>query len=176
MSGLLLGVSNAEAVVLRMSTVNTELPSRQTPLLTGQEAAALLRCSLKTLRGHVASGALRYVIIGHGKRRPRRMFMQSDIEAFLESQARRDFTRMSVYKDPRTPYWQFDFQWRGHRFHGSTKKTTRREAEGVERDEREKAKQIVALQQAARTSLRLDDVFGRYWARCRSIPCRRSQY
>jgi integrase len=71
---------------------------------------------------------------------------------------------MSVYKDPRSPYWQFDFQWRGHRFHGSTKKTTKREAEGVEREEREKAKQVVALQQAARTSLRLDDVFGRYWA------------
>jgi hypothetical protein len=70
---------------------------------------------------------------------------------------------MSVYKDPRSPYWWFDFQWRGHRFHGSTKKTTRREAEAVERDEREKAKRVVALQQAARTSLRLDDVFGRYW-------------
>ena len=70
---------------------------------------------------------------------------------------------MSVYKDSRSPYWQFDFQWRGHRFHGSTKATTKREAEAVERDERDKAKRVVALQQAARTSLRLDYVFGRYW-------------
>src|SRR5262245_18611 len=70
---------------------------------------------------------------------------------------------MSVYKDPRSPYWQFDFQWRGHRFHGSTKAKTKRKAEAVERGERERAKQYVAQQQAARTSLRLDDVAGRYW-------------
>jgi integrase len=70
---------------------------------------------------------------------------------------------MSVYKDPRSPYWQFDFWWRGHRFHGSTKATTRREAEAVERIEREKAKQHVAQTKAARTSLKLDDVAGRYW-------------
>jgi integrase len=60
---------------------------------------------------------------------------------------------MSVYRDPRSPYWHFDFQWRGRRFHGSTKATTRREAEAVERSEREKAKQHVAQLQAARTSL-----------------------
>jgi integrase len=70
---------------------------------------------------------------------------------------------MSVYRDPRSPYWHFDFQWRGRRFHGSTKATTRREAEAVERSEREKAKQHVAQLQAARTSLGLDDVAGRYW-------------
>ena len=45
---------------------------------------------------------------------------------------------MSVSKDPRSPYWRFDFQYRGHRFFGSTKATTRREAEAVERSEREK--------------------------------------
>ena len=28
---------------------------------------------------------------------------------------------MSVYKDPRSPYWQFYFRWRGHRFFGRTK-------------------------------------------------------
>jgi integrase len=70
---------------------------------------------------------------------------------------------MSIFKDPRSPYWRFDFQWRGHRFFGSTKCTTRREAEAVERAEREKAKQHVKQTQAARTSLRLDDVAGRYW-------------
>jgi hypothetical protein len=57
---------------------------------------------------------------------------------------------MSVYKDPRSPFWQFDFQWRGHRFHGSTKCTSKREAEAVEKTEREKAKQRVAQMQAAK--------------------------
>jgi hypothetical protein len=70
---------------------------------------------------------------------------------------------MSVTKDKRSPFWRYDFQVRGHRFFGSTKATTRREAEAVERTEREKAKQLVAQSQAARTSLRLDDVAGRYW-------------
>jgi len=71
---------------------------------------------------------------------------------------------MSVYKDSRSPFWQFDFQIRGHRFFGSTRQTSRREAEAVERAERERAKQHVAQAQAAATSLRLDDVAGRYWA------------
>jgi integrase len=70
---------------------------------------------------------------------------------------------MSVYKDPRSPFWQLDFQWRGHRFHGSTKCTSKREAEAVEKTEREKAKQRVAQMQAAKTSLLLDDVAERYW-------------
>ncbi len=70
---------------------------------------------------------------------------------------------MAVFRDPRSPYWRFDFQVRGHRFFGSTKATTRREAKAVERLEREKAKHTVAQSQAARTSLRLDDVAGRYW-------------
>jgi integrase len=71
---------------------------------------------------------------------------------------------VSLYRKPRSPYWHFDFQWRGHRFHRSTKKTTRREAEAVERQERERAKQLVAQAETARTSLRLDDVAGRYWS------------
>src|SRR5262249_54975239 len=42
---------------------------RQSPpdaLKTAAQAAAKLGCSIKTLNGHIASGALRYVIIGHG--------------------------------------------------------------------------------------------------------------
>ena len=70
---------------------------------------------------------------------------------------------MSVYKDKRSPYWQYYFRWRGHRFFGSTKATTRREAEKIETAEREKAKVYVASQTAAKTSLRLDDVAGRWW-------------
>src|SRR2546430_15506855 len=48
-------------------------------LKTAAQAAARLGCSVKTLNGHVASGALRYVIIGHGTKRPRRMFTDADL-------------------------------------------------------------------------------------------------
>jgi integrase len=71
---------------------------------------------------------------------------------------------MSVYKHTRSPYFLFDFQLEGHRFHGSTKCTTKREAEAVERAEREKAREYVKQAAAARTSMRLDDIAGRYWS------------
>lgn len=70
---------------------------------------------------------------------------------------------MSVYRPPRSPYYHYDFQWRGDRFHGSTKRKNRREAETVERAERDKAKQRSAASQAASTSLQIDAVAGRYW-------------
>ena len=70
---------------------------------------------------------------------------------------------MSIRRDPRSPYWTYNFQIRGHRFYGSTKVTTRREAEAVERAEREKAKRQIEQARAAATSLRLDDIAGRYW-------------
>jgi hypothetical protein len=59
-------------------------------LLTRAQAAAKLNCSLRTLDGHVASGALRYVAIGHGKKRPRRMFTDADLNAFIANQTRKD--------------------------------------------------------------------------------------
>ena len=71
---------------------------------------------------------------------------------------------MSIVKDSRSPYWRFDFQLEGHRFYGSTKATTRREAEKIEAAEREKARTQIAAIKAARASLRLDDVAGRYWS------------
>jgi integrase len=71
---------------------------------------------------------------------------------------------VSVYKTGRSPFWQFDFKVRGRRFFGSTKATNRREAEAIERAEREKAKQHVAQVEAARTSLCLDDIAGRWWS------------
>lgn len=51
---------------------------------------------------------------------------------------------MSVYKKKGSPYWQFDFQYRGHRFYGSTKTARRRRAVAIERAERKRAKQIAA--------------------------------
>src|SRR5262245_26346352 len=70
---------------------------------------------------------------------------------------------MSVYKYKTSPFWQFDFELDGHRFHGSTKTRTKREAEAIERAQRAKAKERVAQIRAARSSLRLDDISGRYW-------------
>lgn len=59
-------------------------------LRTASEAAAKLGCSVKTLNGHVAVGALNYVIIGHGRKRPRKMFSDADLDAFIEAQTRKD--------------------------------------------------------------------------------------
>lgn len=61
-----------------------------TSLLTPAEVAARLRCSRKTLDQHFRRGAIRYVSIGHGKKRPRRMFTDADVNEFIERQTRRD--------------------------------------------------------------------------------------
>jgi hypothetical protein len=59
-------------------------------LLTAAQAAAKLGCSIKTLKGHVAAGAVKYVIIGHGAKRPRRMFTDVDLDEFIANQTRKD--------------------------------------------------------------------------------------
>jgi integrase len=81
---------------------------------------------------------------------------------------------VSVYRKPRSPYFYYEFHIKGHRFYGSTKATTRREAEKVEAAEREKAKQVVAQAVSARTSLRLDDVAGRYWSQAQHYAASRN--
>jgi integrase len=68
---------------------------------------------------------------------------------------------MSVFKPKGSPYYHYDFQWRGRRFYGSTKRTDRREAQTVERTERERAKHTFASPTNA--SITLDDAAGRYW-------------
>ena len=97
-----------------------------------------------------------------GKRRPGYMFTDADLTEFIEAQTRKDVPCPSSATS-RSPFWRYDFQWRGHRFFGSTKATTKRQAEAVESSIREQAKQQVAEARAAATSLRLDDVAGRYW-------------
>jgi hypothetical protein len=59
-------------------------------LLTLAQAAGRLGCSIKTLKGHVESGALGYVVIGHGSKRPRKMFTAADLDAFITNQTRKD--------------------------------------------------------------------------------------
>jgi integrase len=70
---------------------------------------------------------------------------------------------MSVYKPKGSTFYQFDFEWRGNRFHGSTKCASRREAEKFERLERARVKKHAEQVGASEASLRLDDVAGRYW-------------
>ena len=98
-------------------------------LYTMAEAAKRLGCSKKTLKGHIESGALRYVSLGHGPKRKRRMFTDADLNLIHCRPDPQGRSVMSVYLDKRSPYYQYDFQLRGHRFHGSTKARTRREAE-----------------------------------------------
>jgi integrase len=71
---------------------------------------------------------------------------------------------MSVYKDKRSPYYQFDFQHDGHRFFGSTKCTSRKDAEKFEAAELEKAKVLAKATKRSRTSLQIDDVADRLWS------------
>jgi integrase len=70
---------------------------------------------------------------------------------------------MSIYRPKGSPFYHFDFVWRGNRVHGSTKTTNKREAEKAERVERERFKAHAEQVSAASSSLRLDDVAGRYW-------------
>ena len=70
---------------------------------------------------------------------------------------------MSVYRHKNSPFYQFDFQHKGHRFHGSTECTARKEAEKVEAIEREKAKSQVKAMKLSKTSLLIDDVAARLW-------------
>jgi integrase len=70
---------------------------------------------------------------------------------------------MSIYKDKRSPYYQFDFQLKGHRFYGSTGCTARKEAERFEGVEREKAKMLVKAMARSKASLAIDDVAARLW-------------
>ena len=68
---------------------------------------------------------------------------------------------MSVYKHKDSPFYHFDFQFKGDRFHGSTGCKSKREAEAFERDERDRAKQVKRATSAVSTQL--DYVAGRYW-------------
>jgi hypothetical protein len=65
-------------------------------LITKAEAAAKLGCSIKTLKGYVHAGALKYVALGHGKRRQRRMFTEADLNEFIATQSRKDVPCPSI--------------------------------------------------------------------------------
>lgn len=68
---------------------------------------------------------------------------------------------MSVYKSPKSRFWQFDFVISGRRFHGSTGQATRRAAEAVERQRRLEA---ATGQFGAVAKLTIDEAAGKWWA------------
>src|SRR5262249_56412020 len=59
-------------------------------LRTPREAAARLHISAKTLRKHVAAGLLRYVSVGTGQLKVRRMYTDADLDEFIVAQHRRE--------------------------------------------------------------------------------------
>jgi integrase len=74
---------------------------------------------------------------------------------------------MSVFKSKKSaPYYWFDFQLDGRRFHGSTRCTARKEADKFEALEREKAKALVKALKRSAASLLIDDVADRLWKDC----------
>jgi integrase len=71
---------------------------------------------------------------------------------------------MSVFKDPRSPYYRFDFRLKGRRFFGSTKATNEKKA--LEAEKLLRAKALVDLEAEHRTGnspITFDVAAGRYW-------------
>src|SRR5215471_7095505 len=83
---------HSEDSSIKRDVVRPRKPRQSPPdgLKTAAQAAAKLNCSIKTLNGHVASGALRYVVIGHGTKRLRKMFTDPDLNEFIVNQTRKD--------------------------------------------------------------------------------------
>ena len=59
-------------------------------LLTVEQAADRLGISVKTLRGHIRNGRLRYVNVGLGEFLPRYRLEESDLIEFKEANRRRN--------------------------------------------------------------------------------------
>jgi predicted site-specific integrase-resolvase len=61
-----------------------------TNLRSAKSAAERLGVSVKSLNGYVRDGELRYILVGSGKKKPRRRFTDPDLDDLIESRARRD--------------------------------------------------------------------------------------
>jgi integrase len=73
---------------------------------------------------------------------------------------------VSVYQTKNSKFWQYDFQWKGVRFHGSTGCRTKREALAYE--EREKAKARAGVKE--RPQITVDEACGLYEAKVKEKP------
>jgi integrase len=72
---------------------------------------------------------------------------------------------VTLYRPKKSPYWHYDFQWKGVRYHGSTGFTGRRDAERVEAE----AKHDARLPQRTRPAISLDDAAGLYADRAQAL-------
>lgn len=73
---------------------------------------------------------------------------------------------MSVYKPNGSPYYHYDFQFRGQRFYGSTMCSGKRAAEQFEARERQRA----ALPSQNRPPITLDEAAGLYQEHAETLP------
>lgn len=71
---------------------------------------------------------------------------------------------MSVFRSPKSPFFQYDFQVRGYRFYGSTKCRNERDAKETEKAKRAEAKRIVdETFTSGRKPLKVGEAFDRWW-------------
>ena len=75
---------------------------RMTPLMTMEEAAAYLHIAPRTLRDHIARGEIRYVAVGGGRGRPRKLFTEDDIQDFVRRQSRMQPCPSTAGRAPRS--------------------------------------------------------------------------
>lgn len=73
---------------------------------------------------------------------------------------------MSVYQSKKSPYYQYDFVWKGRRYHGSTGATTKRQAQAVEARIRNDA--ILSI--AKKPPVTLDEACGLYADHADRLP------
>lgn len=71
---------------------------------------------------------------------------------------------MSVYKPGKSPFYHFDFQLKGHRFHGSTGLTNKKLAEAFEEKRKEEAEdETSGVERLGNEPMTIDVAAGRYW-------------
>lgn len=66
---------------------------------------------------------------------------------------------MSIYKPEKSRFWHFDFQFKSHRYHGSTGCASKRDAERYEADQRRRA----SLGETVKPSTTLDKACDAWW-------------
>lgn len=68
---------------------------------------------------------------------------------------------MSLYQPKGSPFWHYDFQIKGSRFHGSTETANFEEAKAVQANARVKA--IADLKSPHQRDMSLNEAFGKFW-------------
>jgi excisionase family DNA binding protein len=86
-----------EAVPVPVPPQPVAVPAPPDGLKTPAQAARRLNISVRTLRGLIKSGELRYVNLGHGKQREKIMFTDSYLDDLIASR-----TRQKVQECPST--------------------------------------------------------------------------